>query len=92
MFWEKRINIFRKSIYFLFRNNHGLQKIHAKIFEGNGIAEWGDIGTTIIIDAATGVGGFTDWTTENSFLRQYFYDRDFYATPLNLKNTRVTLL
>ena len=43
-----------------------------KIFEGNGIAEWGDIGTTIIIDAANGVGGFTDWTTENSFLRQNF--------------------
>ena len=43
-----------------------------KIFEGNGIVEWGDIGTTIIIDADNGVGGFTDWTTENSFLRQNF--------------------
>jgi hypothetical protein len=42
------------------------------IFEGNGIVEWGDIGTTIIIDAANGVGGFTDWTAENSFLRQNF--------------------
>lgn len=42
------------------------------IFEGNGQAEWGDIGTTIIIDAANGVGGFTDWTNENSFLRQHF--------------------
>ena len=42
------------------------------IFEGNGQPEWGDIGTTIIIDAANGVGGFTDWTTENSFLRQNF--------------------
>ena len=43
-----------------------------KIFEGNNQQEWGDIGTTIIIDAANGVGGFTDWTEENSFLRQHF--------------------
>lgn len=43
-----------------------------KIFEGNNQPEWGDIGTTIIIDAANGVGGFTDWTEENSFLRQHF--------------------
>jgi len=43
-----------------------------KIFEGNNQQEWGDIGTTIIIDAANGVGGFTDWTNENSFLRQHF--------------------
>ena len=42
------------------------------IFEGNNSAEWGDIGTTLIIDAANGVGGFTDWTGENSFLRQHF--------------------
>ena len=42
------------------------------IFEGNNQAEWGDIGTTLIIDAANGVGGFTDWTEENSFLRQHF--------------------
>ena len=43
-----------------------------KIFEGNPQQEWGDIGTTIIIDASNGVGGFTDWTDENSFLRQHF--------------------
>ena len=42
------------------------------IFEGNNQPEWGDIGTTIIVDAANGVGGFTDWTEENSFLRQHF--------------------
>ena len=42
------------------------------IFEGNNSTEWGDIGTTIIIDASNGVGGFTDWTDENSFLRQHF--------------------
>ncbi len=45
---------------------------HQKIFEGNGQNEWGDIGTTIIVDAANGVGGFTDWTEEDSFLRQHF--------------------
>ena len=42
------------------------------IFEGDNSLEWGDIGTTIIVDAANSVGGFTDWTNENSFLRQHF--------------------
>ena len=42
------------------------------IFVGNNHPEWGDIGTTIIIDAANGIGGFTDWTNDNSFLRQHF--------------------
>ena len=42
------------------------------IFEGKNQPEWGDIGTTIIVDAANGIGGFTDWTEENSFLRQHF--------------------
>ena len=31
------------------------------IFEGNNQPEWGDIGTTIIVDAVNGVGGFVDW-------------------------------
>jgi hypothetical protein len=43
-----------------------------KIFEGNKSNEWGDTGTTIIVDATNGVGGFTDWTEENSFLRFNF--------------------
>ena len=42
------------------------------IFKGNNSVEWGDIGTTILVDAANGIGGFTDWTEENSFLRQNF--------------------
>jgi len=42
------------------------------IFEGKNTNEWGDIGSTIIVDAANGVGGFTDWTEENSFLRIHF--------------------
>ena len=45
---------------------------HQKIFEGNPSNEWGDIGTTIIVDAANGVGGVTNWTNEDSFLRQHF--------------------
>lgn len=45
---------------------------HQKIFKGNPQSEWGDIGTTIIVDAVNGVGGTTDWTEENSFLRKYF--------------------
>ena len=43
-----------------------------KIFEGNPQQEWGDIGTTIIIDAANGIGGHTDWLNEDSFLRYHF--------------------
>ena len=43
-----------------------------KIFEGNKSNEWGDTGTTIIVDAVNGIGGFTDWTEENSFLRFNF--------------------
>lgn len=42
------------------------------VFKGNNSTEWGDIGTTIVIDAANGIGGFTDWTEENSFLRTHF--------------------
>jgi hypothetical protein len=43
-----------------------------KMFDGLNYVEWGDIGTTIIVDAANGVGGYTDWTEENSFLREKF--------------------
>jgi len=47
--------------------------LHAQgIFEGNPANEWGDIGTTIIVDASNGVGGFTDWTADDSFLRKHF--------------------
>lgn len=42
------------------------------IFEGNNSPEWGDIGTTIIVDASNGVGGNTDWTNDDSFLRKHF--------------------
>jgi hypothetical protein len=42
------------------------------IFEGKNTNEWGDIGTTVIVDAANGIGGYTDWTDDNSFLRIHF--------------------
>ena len=42
------------------------------IFEGSKLNEWGGTGTTIIIDANNGVGGFTDWAEEDSFLRFNF--------------------
>ena len=44
-----------------------------EIFEGNNSPEWGDIGTTIIVDAANGIGGNNDWTKEDSFLRKHFH-------------------
>jgi hypothetical protein len=43
------------------------------IFEGNNQPEWGDIGTTIIVDAANGIGGVIDWNDEDSFLRKNFH-------------------
>jgi hypothetical protein len=42
------------------------------IFEGSNKDEWGDIGTTIIIDAANGIGGNIDWNEEDSFLKKWF--------------------
>ena len=41
-----------------------------EIFTGNNEWSWGDIGVTYIVDAANGVGGNTDWTKEDSFLRK----------------------
>lgn len=46
-----------------------------KIFEGNDSLEWGDIGTTIVVDANNGVGGTIDWAEEDSFLRKHFHPR-----------------
>ena len=47
----------------------------AKIFEGNNDINWGDIGSTYLVDADNGVGGFTDWTDENSYYRKNFDPR-----------------
>jgi hypothetical protein len=53
------------------------------IFEGNNLVEWGDIGTTIIVDAANGIGGNTDWLDEDSFLRKNFYPQIVVDTSEN---------
>ena len=43
-----------------------------EIFEGTKLMEWGDVGTTILVDANNGINGHTDWVPEHSFLRQNF--------------------
>lgn len=45
------------------------------IFEGNGDYNWGDIGSTYVVDACNGVGGPNDLENENSFYRTHFYPR-----------------
>ena len=47
----------------------------SKIFEGDRDINWGDIGSTYLVDADNGVGGFTDWTDENSYYRKHFDTR-----------------
>ena len=47
----------------------------SKIFEGDRDINWGDIGSTYLVDADNGVGGFTDWTDENSYYRKHFDPR-----------------
>ena len=54
-----------------------------QIFEGTKSMEWGDVGTTILVDAANGVGGNTDWTEEDSFFRQNFPCRIILDTTEN---------
>ena len=43
------------------------------IFEGNRDYNWGDIGTTYLVDASNGVGGNTDWVNGDSFFRKTFF-------------------
>jgi hypothetical protein len=54
-----------------------------EIFVGNKSMEWGDSGTTILIDASNGVGGETDWVNEDSFFRQNFPCRIILDTTEN---------
>lgn len=54
-----------------------------EIFEGVKQMEWGDVGTTILVDADNGVGGFTDWTDKESFLRTHFPCRIILDTTEN---------
>jgi hypothetical protein len=45
------------------------------IFEGNDDLNWGDIGTTYVVDAMNGVGGQVDWFREESFFRRTYHPR-----------------
>jgi hypothetical protein len=54
-----------------------------EIFSGNKLMEWGDIGTTILVDASNGVGGQTDWVDDESFFRQHFPCRIILDTTEN---------
>lgn len=54
-----------------------------EIFTGNVDYNWGDIGTTYLVDADNGVGGFTDWTNEDSFFRKNFWPRVILDTTEN---------
>jgi hypothetical protein len=45
------------------------------IFEGNADYNWGDIGTTYVVDAMNGIGGNVDWFAEESFYRRTFHPR-----------------
>lgn len=54
-----------------------------EIFQGSQQMEWGDIGTTILVDADNGVGGFTDWTDKESFQRKHFPCRIILDTTEN---------
>lgn len=50
------------------------------IFEGNSDYNWGDIGTTYLVDACNGVGGPNDVDNEDSFFRTHFYPRFIKST------------
>jgi hypothetical protein len=52
------------------------------IFEGNGDYNWGDIGTTYLVDACNGVGGPNDLDDETSFFRKNFYPRFIKSTSV----------
>jgi hypothetical protein len=54
-----------------------------KIFEGDNNYNWGDIGTTYIVDAMNGIGGQVDWLKEESFFRTKFCPRIINDTTAN---------
>lgn len=53
------------------------------IFEGNNDLNWGDIGTTYLIDACNGIGGPNDLENEDSFFRKKFQPRFIKDTSEN---------
>ena len=46
-----------------------------RIFEGNNDKNWGDIGTTYVVDACNGIGGKSDIEDESSLFRSAFHPR-----------------
>jgi hypothetical protein len=54
-----------------------------EIFDGHKAMEWGDSGTTILVDACNGIGGEVDWTDDDSFLRTSFPCRIILDTTKN---------
>ena len=53
------------------------------IFEGDGDYNWGDIGTTYLVDAANNIGGKVDYLEEESFFRSVFQPRFINETTEN---------
>lgn len=53
------------------------------IFEGDANYNWGDIGTTYIVDAMNGIGGNVSWFNEESFFRRIFQPRIINDTTAN---------
>jgi hypothetical protein len=54
-----------------------------KIFDGNSDNNWGDIGSTYLVDACNGIGGPNDLENESSFFRGTFYPRLIKATSVD---------
>ena len=55
----------------------------SQIFEGDRDFNWGDIGTTYIVDANNGVGGNINWENKDSFFRKTFFPRVIIDTTTN---------
>jgi hypothetical protein len=53
------------------------------VFEGNSDLNWGDIGSTYVVDACNGVGGPNDLENEDSFYRTHFYPRFIKSTSVD---------
>lgn len=69
------------------------------IFEGNKDYNWGDIGTTYVVDPCNGVGGPSDLDDENSFYRLNFFPRfiketseEAYYNFFVLQNIKIDIL
>ena len=77
--------MFRKWwwIYSSYNDTTRIDLHDQKIFTGLKQMEWGDCGTTFVVDADNGVGGFTDWTDKRSFFRKNFDCRVILDTTEN---------